>query len=468
AASATKTVESAQRGLANAQRALAQARVDAAKRVQDAQRGVRDAERDLADAQRNARDVQAGLNDARQEAARALQDMNTRLKESQLDEREATLRLTEAQKELAAARANPGTTPEELAKLQLAYDRAKLNLQEQQTETKRLAEDTAKANRAGIDGSEQVVQAKQKIAEANRNVADKERALGDAQRGVQEAQAEGARQIQDAQRAVADAAAAVASAQAAAAAQTSAFDQAMSKLAPNAQSFVNAVRGLAPAWDRMRLGVQQQLFAGLDDTVSTLGRSTIPVLQRQLSGTAGIWNQIAKNAAGAVTDMAKSRMLDKILAGASDNLRACKDPPRRLITAFGQLTVAAQPVFDNLVRGFAGSIKAFTDGLARSFASGGLQAGIDAAFKLLSQLGGILGNALGAVGNIMKAASDAGGQALSVVGSLFAELRRITAMPEVQKALRTIFASIAQVASAIAPVFGAIVQAALPLVAALA
>ncbi|MFE5629935.1 hypothetical protein [Streptomyces sp. NPDC056543] len=468
AASATRAVEAAQRGLANAQRSLADARVQAAERVVEAQKAVRDAERDLADAQRDARGVQAELTDARLEATRALQDMNQRLAESQLDEREAVLRLKEAQEELTAAQKKPGADPDELAKLQLAYERAQLNLTEQRRETKRLSDDTKAANKAGVDGSEQVRAARQEIADADQNVADKQRALADAQAGVDQARRDGARQVADAQRAVADAAAAIADAQAAAAAQTSQLDQAMAKLAPNARSFVEAIRGVAPAWDDMRLSVQNQLFAGLDTQVSSLARATIPTLKSRLTETAGVFNNMAKSAIGAVAEMQKTGMLDQILAGAAANLRVFEDAPGRIVTAFGQLTVAAQPAFNKMLTGFNDSITSVTDKLAASFASGGLQQAITTAFTLLSQLGSILGDAFGAVGNIMKAAADGGGQALAVVGELFAELRRVTAMPEVQAALRTIFASVAQIAAAIAPIFGAALQALLPLLAAIA
>jgi phage-related protein len=468
AASATKAVESAQRGLANAQRGLAQARVDAARRVADAQRQVADAERDLVDAQRDAREVQGELNDARREAARALQDMNQRLAESHLDEREAVLRLKEAQDELKAAQQKPGVTPDELERLRIAYERARLNLTEQRTETARLAADTKKANKAGVEGSEQVVAAKERIADANRNVADKERALADAQRGVDEARADGARQIADAQRAVADAAAAVADAQAAAAAQTSALDTAMAKLAPNARSFVNAVRGLGPAWTDMRLAVQNSLFQGLDDTVTQLGRTTIPILKRQLTGTATVWNQIAKSAASGVQEMAKSGMLDQILAGATKNLAVFRDTPKQILTAFGQLTVAAQPAFNRLLTQFAGAVKSFTDGIAAGFESGGLQAAIDTAFQILSGFGTLIGNVLGTVKEIFRAASDAGGQIVGVLGSVFGEIKNILAAPEMQAQLRQLFASVAQIVGALVPVIGAIVQAVVPLAAALA
>ncbi|MFM9703587.1 hypothetical protein [Streptomyces galilaeus] len=468
AASATKAVEGAQRGLANAQRALAQAREDAARRVVDAQRQVVDAERDLSDAQRDAREVQGELNDARREAARALQDMNQQLAESHLDERDAVLRLKEAETELKAAQQKPGVTPDELERLRIAYERARLNLTEQRTETARLAADTKKANKAGIDGSEQVVAARERIADASRNVADKERSLADAQRGVAEARADGARQVADAQRAVADAAAAVADAQAAAAAQTSKFDQAMAKLAPNARSFVNAVRGLGPAWTDMRMAVQNSLFQGLDDTVTQLGRTTIPILKRQLTGTAGVWNQIAKSAASGVQEMAKSGMLDKILAGATKNLAVFKDTPKQLITAFGQLTVAAQPAFNKLLTGFSKAITSFTDGIAKSFESGGLQDAIDAAFTVLQSFGTLLGNVLGTVGQIFKAAADAGGQIIGVLGTVFGEIRDILAAPQMQATMRQLFTSVAQIVGALVPVIGAIVEAVVPLLAAIA
>ena len=356
AASATRAVECAQRGLTNAQRSLADARVQAAERVADAQKAVGDAERDLSDAQRDARQVQGELNDARREAARALQDMNQQLAESRLDEREAVLRLKQAEEELKAAQKKPGADPDDLARLQIALERARLNLTEQRTETKRLAADTAAANKAGINGSEQVLSAKAKIAEADRNVADKQRALGEAAAGVDQARADGARQIADAQRGVADAAAAVADAQAAAAAQTSQLDKAMSKLAPNARAFVNAIRGVAPLWDDMRLGVQNQLFAGLGTQVSALARQTIPTLKSGLTATAGVLNGMAKSAIGAVSEMQKTGMLADILKGATANLKLFEDTPGRIATAFGQLTVAAQPAFNKLLGQFAGSI----------------------------------------------------------------------------------------------------------------
>ncbi|MFJ1657154.1 hypothetical protein [Streptomyces anthocyanicus] len=518
AASSTRAVEAAQRGLANAQRALADARVDAAERVKDALRSVEDAERnltrtmadaardqadakrkvqdavrELAESQQDAREIQVSLTEARKDAAREIEDLNNKLANSRIEEREAIQAMADAEKELRAAQAKPGNRPEDIARLQLAYDKAAQAVENQRLETKQLGEDAAKANKAGVEGSDKVQQAQERIADAQREVedrtralarareeqrrtevdsaqeiADAQRALGEAQRGVDEARADGARQIADAQRAVADAAAAVADAQQSAAGQASQFDQAMAKLAPNAQSFVRAVQGLKPAWDDMKLSVQNALFEDLDSTVTTLGNATIPVLKRGLTATAGVWNQIAKNAAGAVTEMAKSGMLDQILDGATANLKAFEKAPAQIITALGQLSVAAQPAFNALSQQMAGALTSFTDGIAKSFASGGLEQAIGTAVGILGQFGTLLGNILGTVSEIFKAASDAGGEIVGALGAVFGELRKVLGTDEMQAQLRSLFTSVAQIVSAIVPVIGAVVQAAVPLLDAIA
>ncbi len=467
AAAATHAVESAQRSLANAQRGLADARRQAAQQVQDAEDGVTSAERDLADAQKASLAAQRGLTSARQDAVRSLEDMNNQLADAQLSQRSAVLQLKDAQDALTKAQNNKSTTPEQLAQAQLAYDQAAQNLKEQRLDVQRLQHDTAAANKAGIEGSQQVADAKAKVASADQDVQDKEAALAKAQAGVDKARADGQRQIQDAQRGVAEAASALAEAQAAAASQTSALDQAMAKLAPNAQSFVRSIQGLAPAWDRMRLSVQNRLFAGLGTSVTSLANTALPVLQTRLTETAGIWNTIGQNAVTAAKRMATSGTLDTILKGANANLAIFEKVPGQVVTAFGQLAVAAQPGLNKLLTQAGGAINAFAGGLSKAFASGGLQDAIGAAFGLVSQLGTALGNVLGIVISVLKTAQASGGQILGVLGAVLGELNKIFASKSVQDALRSLFSSVAQIIGAIVPAIGAVVQAAVPLIAAI-
>ncbi|MHC3471216.1 hypothetical protein ACYF6T_21315 [Streptomyces sp. 7R007] len=519
ATSATRRVEDAQRSLAKAQQSVkdaeeraAEARVQAARQIEDAQRSlkstvqdvadsnrraaeeVEQAERDLADAQRDARQAQLDLNDARKQAAEDLQDLNNRLADAQLDQRQAVLDLQDAQQNLDAVKAKgSAASQEEIDKAQLQYDKAKQNLQEQQTETERLQQQTTDANKAGVEGSKTVIDAKQKISDANEQVADKTRALkdaeteqartaqdgaqrvADAQRAVADAQAaaakaarDGARDIADAQQGVADAARALTDAQTAGAAATSKTADALAKLAPNAREFVNAVIAQAAAWRALKLDVQNTLFQGLGQKFTTMSTAILPSLRAGLTGTAGVLNTMAKNAADAVTNLGRTGLLRQMFDGLNAGLQPLARIPGQFITGLTQLSIAASPAFTRLTTAAAGAADSISQKLSDAFTSGALQDAIDGALDIAKQFGHLIGDIAGTIGNIFKAAGAAGGDALGMLGSVFSELRRITAMPGVQQALTSIFQALSEIGKLIAGAVGQAIQAVLPLLAQLA
>ncbi|MBW1600901.1 peptidoglycan DD-metalloendopeptidase family protein [Streptomyces sp. JJ66] len=246
------------------------------------------------------------------------------------------------------------------------------------------------------------------------------------------------------------------------------LDEALAKLAPNARSFVRAVQGVAPAWDAMRRSVQDALFAGIDTEITSLARATIPILHRQLTDTASIWNEIAKSASGAVREMAASGALEEFLAGANRSFAQLVDVPGQLLTSWVNLSIAAQPAFERMMAGFAGAVESVNARIAQGLASGGLREGIETAFGILAQLGDVLGAVLGAVSQLFKAASDAGGQLLGVLAAVFTEIGRVLALPQVQAQLRTLFGAVADIVGALLPVLGALIEAVVPLLAAIA
>ncbi|MGY6019598.1 hypothetical protein [Streptomyces spinosirectus] len=519
AANSTRQVEAAQRSLAKAQQAVkdaevnaAQARVKAARDIQDAQQNLKNtvddvadanrralesvesAERDLADAQRAARQAQEDLNDARKQATEDLEDLNNRLADAQLDQRQKVLDLQDAEQELAAVKAKGAkATQEEIDKAQLQYDKAVQALEEQQTETARLQTQTDEANQAGVEGSKVVTDAKQKISDANQEVTDKTQALKDAeieaartqqdgaqriakaQRDVADAQAaaaqaakDGARQIADAQEAAREAAEALAAAQTKSATATTATANAMAKLAPNARAFVDAVLAQRDAWRSLKLDVQNALFEGLGQKFTQLSTAVLPSLKAGLVGTATVLNQMAKNAANAVIELAKSGQLRQLFDGLNNGLAPLSKLPGQIITGLTQISIAASPAFERLTTAAAGAADRISQKLSDSFKSGGLETAISNAVDIAKQFGKLLGDIFGTFGNIMKAAAAGGGDALGTLGSVFAELRRITAMPEVQKALTSIFTAVNAIAKLFAGTLGAVIQALLPLLAKLA
>ena len=432
AASATKGVESAQRSLANAQR------------------GVLDAERQLSQAQRAAKQAQDELSGARRQATRDLADMNAQLKQGRLDQAQAALDVQQAEVDLAAVRSDPTATQLQIQQADLALQRAKASAEEQARQQKRLAADTKAANKAGVDGSDVVVQARERISQANEQVAQQERAL------------------QDAHRAVADAARQVADAQKSAAVQTSKLDTALAKLSPNARAFVTTLQQMAPAWRSMKLDVQDSLFAGLGTRLGQVGGQILPTVRRGLVGAAGELNTMGKNALGAVSNLQKTGTLGKVFDGIKSSLGNLNRVPGQLVTGFAQLSVAAQPAFDRITKGAGSAMDRVMDKLGKAFKDGRLEKAISTALDVAVKFGGVLGD-LGAIfAGIFKAASAAGGDFFGVIGAAIKEVRKVIEMPEVQAALTSIFKALNAVAKLLAGALGAALEAFLPVLAALA
>ncbi|MGW3024507.1 hypothetical protein [Streptomyces sp. NPDC001221] len=519
AASATRQVENAQRSLAKAQQAVkdaevnaAAARVKAARDIADAQQNLKNtvqdvadsnrraaesvasAERDLADAQRAAKQAQLDLTQARKDAAQQLEDLTNQLADAQLSQRQKVLDLQDAEQRLNADKAaGAKVSAEQLAKDQLAYDQAVQALKEQQIQTQRLQDQTDAANKAGVEGSATVTKAKQTVADANQTVKDKTQALADAeieaaraqedgaqriakaQRDVADAQAaaakaavDGARQIADAQENVKVAAEALADAQTKGALATDKVGNALAKLSPNARAFVDAVLAQREAWRGLKLDVQDALFQGLGRTFTAMSTAILPSLRTGLTGTASILNTMARNAAGAITQLGKTGRLRQLFDGLNAGLRPLTRIPGQIITGLTQISIAAAPAFKRLTTAAAGVADTISKKLGQAFKSGSLEDAINTAVGIAKQFGKLLGDIGGTISNVFKAAAAGGGNALGSLGAVFAELRKITAMPEVQKALTSIFTAINSIAKLVAGTLGAAIQALLPVVAAVA
>lgn len=447
--------------LADAQTALKIAIRDAADANRHAIQQVAAAERDLTTAQRQEKQAQLDLIKARKDAKEQLEDYQNQLVDGELDHRQAVLDVQKAKEDLDKTLANPAATEEQRQEAQLAYDQAVQHLKEQTLAQQRLQQEAADAAKAGVDGNEKVVQSTQDVANAQQDVLDKTQALTEARISADEAAQDGAIRVAQAQQAVADAM----QKSGAAAAATA---DAMAKLAPAARDFVNAVLALKPAWDALKLDVQQQLFTGIGDRLTTVAHQVLPDLQAGLVGTAGILNQVALNALDAVGNLSKTGTLKSAFAGINDGLRPLEQVPARLVTMFGQLTAAAGPAFLKVTQLIADTVGSFGDKLAKSFASGGLTDAINRALDLVGQFGRLLGDVLGTVGNVMKAAASAGGDALGMLGTVFKELRKVTASPEIQGALTALFTTFNTLASVVAPLLGQALMALAPVIEALA
>ncbi|MEU0937570.1 NlpC/P60 family protein [Embleya sp. NPDC005971] len=307
-------MEGAQQSLTQAYRQAAQQREQGLRQVAAAQRAVvdaqaqavqrtRQAEQQLVDAQRDSLRAQVALTDARKAARLELEDMNSRLAGAALDERSAVIAVERAQQRLAATReAGAVVSKLDREEAQLAYDEAVQRLEDQRRDTGRLQETASAAAKAGVEGSERVVQAKEAVAQADRRtaeaaagaqaaqtegaraVADAQQQLADAQRQVAEAAQQSADQITSAQRGIQSAqlAAAAAAQQAGAgmdAAATAAqkYQDALAKMNPSQRATYDAVLRLKDAFKQWSDALSPAVFPLLTRFVDGLTR-TLPTL----------------------------------------------------------------------------------------------------------------------------------------------------------------------------------------------
>jgi hypothetical protein len=221
---AARQIRQAEQGVADAARNAAEANERAAEQVKTARRGladavqqaadrqrqaaeqVRSAEESLADAQRNARQAQEDLTQARADAAQQLQDLESRLANAQLSERDAVLQVQEARDRLRAVqRAGSKASYLEQQRAQLALDQAVQRLQDQRAETKELSAEKKKADKAGVEGSDIVLDAQERLRQAELGVTKQQETLAKARADAARQAVQGQQDIAEAQQRVAEA-----------------------------------------------------------------------------------------------------------------------------------------------------------------------------------------------------------------------------------------------------------------------
>ena len=125
-----------------------------------------EAERSAADAARNTREAQQALTEAYKEAQDKLDSLERSRKGAIIAEERAKDRLAEARQQLKDTMGDPTKTPAERRDAYLSYLEAQLGLQDAQKASKDSAEKLDEAQRKGIEGSDQVVAAKQRLTDA--------------------------------------------------------------------------------------------------------------------------------------------------------------------------------------------------------------------------------------------------------------------------------------------------------------
>ncbi|GKQ35201.1 hypothetical protein [Streptomyces sp. A012304] len=235
------------------------------------------------------------------------------------------------------------------------------------------------------------------------------------------------------------------------------FDEALKRLAPNARAFALQVRELRPAFQRFQQGIQNRLFAGLDDELKGLSTTALPVVRKNLNTTATTLNKMALGATGAARQLATNGTLGQAMAGANQGLANLQRTPGQVVTALGQLAAAGAPAFSRLTSAAGTFATGISKRLSDAFKSGALENAVNTAVDLLKDLGTVAANVFKILGNVMAPVQAAGGGLIGILKEITGALVNATGT----KAFQDAISSLAQVMGTLARTAGPLLGQAL-------
>lgn len=355
-------------GGGGASKAAGEQAYQAARRIEQAEDAVTRAKRAAVKASQD-------VTRAREEERERIEDLTLALRGQQYAQQDASDELKAAEEKLAREKVYGNSNS--VAAAQAEVDRAKYRYDYETERLKDLEADKAKADRAGIEGSDQVKTALERERDAAEAVTDAMESLADAKRKVETASAGAGGGVDQ-------------------------FAEAMAKLSPNAQSFVRTLIRLKEEFAGIKRQVQDRLFAGLDKSLEQLANNWGPKLLPILGGMADALNGVAKNIMEAfgrpefIDNIAKtSKHFERFIGFLGDAVIDIGD-------AFARIGAASGPVLDALGGIIADIADSFARWIEEAEKTGDLESFMETAAYYLNEIYEIGKLALGIVGEIVE------------------------------------------------------------------
>lgn len=236
------------------------------------------------------------------------------------------------------------------------------------------------------------------------------------------------------------------------AADPAAFEEALQKLAPSAQEAARAIRAMGPAWESLKLDVQQRLFSGLGPIITQLGGSYLPILQSAMGGVADSFN-------AAFVEVGKflaAPSIVKDFAGSFANLQTgignATGALLPLTMAFTDLFAVGSTFMPRLGTAIADLATRFAGFISGARESGQISVWIENGITAAKQFGAILGN----IGGVLSAANSVGGGLMNTLVSITGELDAVVNSVAGQTALTSFFQGAADATKALLPAMGSL------------
>jgi phage-related protein len=235
---------------------------------------------------------------------------------------------------------------------------------------------------------------------------------------------------------------------------TATFNESIKDLAPNAQAFMRALRDVKPAFDEMRLSVQDRLFQNLAGSVQGLADTYLPLASRMLEGIAGSLNGAAQEAVA----FAQSGDTVARVGGLFDNLQATvaglAPAFRPALSALLDITSVGSTFLPGMTEQISALSTRFGEFIRQAADSGKLQDFFKQAIEAVKGLFTALRDFGAGFAAIFQAAQTAGGGFLVNLQNIAASFREFTESAKGQDALINFFSAMRQIISSIMPVLG--------------
>lgn len=269
----------ASRELQDAQNDIGRTAEDNAQRVSDAHQRVADSHRSLDKAHARAAEAQRDLNDAREEAVERIDDLRESLKSQADDEQSGVLAVARARAEMARAAFGGNAVEQREAAIALREaERALDDTRETGAETR---EELAHLAQVGVEGSDEVIAARERLRDAEEGVASAARGVAEAQRAAARVVLDNAdamesayRRVESAQRAVEKAqrdsaalAASGAGLDEGLAAAVTVYEEAVARLNDPARALRQYLEETQAAEEEFLTGIQALMEDNLDPTI---------------------------------------------------------------------------------------------------------------------------------------------------------------------------------------------------------
>jgi phage-related protein len=232
-----------------------------------------------------------------------------------------------------------------------------------------------------------------------------------------------------------------------------AFRESLKALAPEARKFMVEIAKVKPAFDDMKLGVQNEAFRGLGASVNALATRYLPLARSLFGGLAQSMNAAAKEAISFATEgevVGQTTLLVNSLKQAFANLVPAVQPALSAILDLTQVGATFLPGMTTAVAGLAEQFGAF---IRNAAATGQLEAFFQRSIDTLQQFAQIaqqFGQGLAAV---FRAADAAGGGTLNSLLAIGTAFNSWASSIPGQQALIGFFTTMRQIVAAVVPVF---------------